>query len=381
MGNRQIEAYKQAAGQPQPSGGEGGEGAPKKKGASASGADTKAFLEELEAGRIKWRNAALAFLQGTHARTGEHSAVSHLPVDLLSTIVFMFRPSVPLVATCCPSGVVRVWELNFMRLVHSFPTSNAAYTMKITDRMVIGGLQRGIEAWDLWDGKQRPAASLPAVQGTVWCVDAKRDTLACAHTDRTLTVWDLSGARKEPRGPVACSDWVHCVLVAAADLVLCGLRGGVIEVWSAAGTGAPTRVRKLEKHNEAVTCMQVLNPAGGARLVTGSYDTTLKLWDLDTGACLRTFTDHTAGVLSLCVKGDILVSGSGNNVKVWNLSTGEVRQTLPHDEALCVSVLDDAHVISGGADAEVRVWDFEAGNVVTTLHNSSQVFYMEMIYL
>src|SRR5207248_2532486 len=37
--------------------------------------------------------------------------------------------------------------------------------------------------------------------------------------------------------------------------------------------------------------------ADGKRVLTGSADTTLRLWDADTGKCLRVFEGHTALVI------------------------------------------------------------------------------------
>lgn len=151
--------------------------------------------------------------------------------------------------------------LNFHRIVHTFSANENSYFVKLTDQEVICGLQRGIEAWDLWEGARRPADRVPNVPGTVWAVDTRGNTLACAHTDRTITMWDLKNERPG-RGPASCSEWIHSILVYDSDTVLTGLRNGEVEVWSttAAGTCALARVRKLERHKEAVTCMQVENP-------------------------------------------------------------------------------------------------------------------------
>ena len=60
---------------------------------------------------------------------------------------------------------------------------------------------------------------------------------------------------------------------------------------------------------------------GGARIVSGSDDSTIKLWDAATGACLRKLTGHDgAYVLSVAFSPDagrILSGSSDNTVKLW----------------------------------------------------------------
>ena len=65
--------------------------------------------------------------------------------------------------------------------------------------------------------------------------------------------------------------------------------------------------------------------------MSGSEDKTLKLWDAETGACLRTFAGHTGSVNACAYSADgrRLVSGSDDNtVKVWDAETGACLMTL-----------------------------------------------------
>jgi WD40 repeat protein len=56
----------------------------------------------------------------------------------------------------------------------------------------------------------------------------------------------------------------------------------------------------------------------GDKLISGSPDSTIKVWSTDTWACERTLEGHTDGVISLVIHGDKLLSGSnGPTIKVW----------------------------------------------------------------
>ncbi|MHC4199714.1 MAG: WD40 repeat domain-containing serine/threonine protein kinase, partial [Planctomycetota bacterium] len=69
----------------------------------------------------------------------------------------------------------------------------------------------------------------------------------------------------------------------------------------------------------------------GKRLVTGSRDTTAKVWDAATGAEVMTLKGHTGGVGSVAFSpdGKRLVTGSGDKTaKVWDAATGAEVITL-----------------------------------------------------
>jgi tricorn protease-like protein len=71
--------------------------------------------------------------------------------------------------------------------------------------------------------------------------------------------------------------------------------------------------------------------ADGRRAVTGSWDKTVRVWDLHTGACLRTLEGHTGPVylVALHADGQCAVTGSyDGTVRVWDLHTGACLRTL-----------------------------------------------------
>ena len=69
----------------------------------------------------------------------------------------------------------------------------------------------------------------------------------------------------------------------------------------------------------------------GRRIVSGSYDETVKVWDAATGQEILTLKGHTGCVLSVAFSPDgrRIVSGSDDKtVKVWDAATGQEILTL-----------------------------------------------------
>ena len=68
-------------------------------------------------------------------------------------------------------------------------------------------------------------------------------------------------------------------------------------------------------------------------LASGSDDKTVKLWNVQTGECVRTLEGHSSLVISVAWSGDsqTLASGSfDNTVKLWNMQSGECIATFDH---------------------------------------------------
>jgi WD40 repeat protein len=144
-------------------------------------------------------------------------------------------------------------------------------------------------------------------------------------------------------------------------------------------------------------------------LFTGSYDKTIKLWDIKSGKCTASMRNHSSWVSSLHydVGKDILVSGSWDcTIRLWNMKTLQnsltlnlqfgnfvycVRSNLAHNEVIAGTELRTIDIwdvnkriqtmvlfghlerittlknfgdiiISGSEDKQARLWDKRTGN-------------------
>jgi hypothetical protein len=129
-----------------------------------------------------------------------------------------------------------------------------------------------------------------------------------------------------------------------------------------------TEIRRFVGHEDPVASV-VFSP-DGQRILSGSLDRTVRLWDVESGEELRRFGRQQNPVYSVALspKGRYALSSDGLNVHLWEVDTGnEVRQFKAHYDVVMSVVFssDGQRVLSGaGRDRNLRLWNVESGRTV-----------------
>jgi guanine nucleotide-binding protein subunit beta-2-like 1 protein len=160
------------------------------------------------------------------------------------------------------------------------------------------------------------------------------------------------------------------------DMVLSASRDKSIIVWHLTKEEDKYGVmqKRLTGHSHYV--QDVAISSDGQFALSGSWDGTLRLWDLNTGATTRRFVGHTKDVLSVAFSSDNrqIVSGSRDKtINLWN-TLGQCKYTITeegHKEWVsCVRFspnLQTPLIVSAGWDKVVKVWNLNHCKLRTNL--------------
>ena len=153
--------------------------------------------------------------------------------------------------------------------------------------------------------------------------------------------------------------------------------------WALKSPGGP--LEAVLRHQRGIISIAKL---GDGRLVSGSKDSFVQIWDSYAEVCDVVLEGHTGPVIAVSVLSDgRIVSGSGDNtVRIWKVatvsdfaqtsssSTGQISSSSSNDAFSCERVLTGhvgnvhalavykgAVVFSGSADKTIRKWDANTG--------------------
>ncbi|KAJ3646375.1 hypothetical protein Zmor_023965 [Zophobas morio] len=142
-----------------------------------------------------------------------------------------------------------------------------------------------------------------------------------------------------------------------------------IFIWSVYGECENLSV--MSGHTGAI--MELHFTPDGSNIFTASTDHTLGLWDLPTGQRIKKYKGHTTFVNS--VQGarrgpQLMVSGSDDTtVKLWDIRKKQAITTFNSNyQVVAVEFNDTAEqIFSAGIDNDIKVWDIRNHEIIYTL--------------
>jgi len=196
-------------------------------------------------------------------------------------------------------------------------------------------------------------------------------------SDHTLRLWEVSTGQclrtfqaptGEPGIPLLRPRGVTSVMWSPdSHFALSGSSDHTLRLWEVSSGQC---LRTFAGHSGSVASVS-WSPDGRCAL-SGSMDSTVRLWEASSSKCLRTFEGHTDWVKAVAWSPDGRWSLSGSNdqtIRLWEVSSGECLRTFEGHTNFVASVAwsPDGHfVLSGSGDHTLRLWEVSSGTCIRT---------------
>jgi WD40 repeat protein len=243
-----------------------------------------------------------------------------------------------LISTGEEDGLIKVWPVlsqegdEPLRVMRSpepklrslsiAPDGRTAVTAGL--RSVAGEPDTGIaRVWDLESGEM--LRSYEAGAGEIYDLDHSPDgsMVVTAFEDSSVDLWDPQTGRLIHR--LSKEGGFQDIYATAFDptgkLICGGGWGGVPRSWPAMAPYEPQG--PLEGRGHGSTMMSAVFSADGEYLVTGGWDNTVQVWDVQRRSMIRALASHGRPVVSVASGSDgrLVISGSWDGtVKLWDFS-------------------------------------------------------------
>ncbi|CAG8645358.1 9270_t:CDS:10, partial [Cetraspora pellucida] len=144
-------------------------------------------------------------------------------------------------------------------------------------------------------------------------------------------------------------------------------------IWDIPGQEA---ISVFEEHQDYVRAGLISND-NPHLVLTGSYDQSVKLWDLRTNSCTMTMS-HGAPVEDVLIfPGGGMIISAGPTITVWDLISGGrvVRSVSNHQKTITSMCLDgsSSRLLTGSLDHHVKIYDVQNYDVVHSIEYNSPI--------
>ncbi len=252
-------------------------------------------------------------------------------------------------------STVRVWDLHSgacLQVLGGDVCPLLSLAAVGPDRVAAGAADGSLRLWEIASGKclatfkghRERINSIVALPG---------GRIASASDDGSVHVWgedgSLLGVLTGHGGPVLHLSWIAGALSASC-------RSGKILLWDV--ESAKTR-DILKGHDGPVAGTAALD---AARMVSWSYDHSLRLWSLVDGSQLVVMRRHVAAVTDVAALEDgRLVSASHDGtLRLWDPAGESLGELAGHRSWVTAVAAGGAAVVSASRDGSLRVWDPDA---------------------
>lgn len=259
-------------------------------------------------------------------------------------------------------GVIKIWN----SLTGECLNTLIGHTGLITNiellpdgRIVSGSLDTTIRIWDGGESK----FTLPVNDFVEFlCVLPDTRIVSVSNNPPKLKIWNSNTGEYESileghTNPITCLDNLP------NGRIITGSGDNTIKIWDDKECKLT-----LSGHTATIKCTNIL-PDG--QIVSGSDDKTIKIWDPITGECKTTLEGHSEPIIEIIVISDtqIISREKGRTMILWNLDTNEHELLIYDSPIICMYILPNKCVVIGFDNGTLKIYDPETHSCELFLTN------------
>eukprot|EP00931_Biecheleriopsis_adriatica_P115553 TRINITY_DN91339_c0_g1_i1.p1 TRINITY_DN91339_c0_g1~~TRINITY_DN91339_c0_g1_i1.p1 ORF type:complete len:474 (-),score=64.86 TRINITY_DN91339_c0_g1_i1:110-1501(-) len=287
----------------------------------------------------------------------------------------------PFAVRACPRNPVRLWDLGSNSPIYTFPTGshlvNCMAASWESHRLLCGGA--GLKVFNLGTGMCTKTLTLPGTASStgedeIVCLalDSLGRSCVCGTSAGKLILWDLEASKPSPW---IIHEHARRVLCVEADfqlsLFVSASQDGAVDLKDADAN----RITHLEGHRSWVQSMRADFPS--ERLLTGSVDGSLKLWDLKSACVIMTLDGHKNLVKSVDMSWEIqqaLSCDLDGSMILWDLESGSTLREFCCSNGVTslTADLSARRALTGSKDRILRLWSLETGSCLADFRGHPQ---------
>jgi WD40 repeat protein len=264
----------------------------------------------------------------------------------------------------------RLWDIDTGKELkkltgHTSWVWSVAFSPNETHALTAGSLDKTMRLWDLQTGKEerKYEGHTGRVYGAAFSPDGKHvlsggsEKIGAEEKNSNLRLYEIDTG-KEVRKYEGHTGWVWKVLFSpdGKRIASAGCNDYSFRIWDT-DSGKPL-VIGTKAHNGFV--VGIAFSPDGKHLLTSGRDLTVKLWEVETGKLVRTYTGTTDNVEALAFSkdGKRFLAGENKVVHLFDTESGKILHRFEDhtDWVYAVAFVDGRRALSAGADNMMRLW-------------------------
>ena len=241
-------------------------------------------------------------------------------------------------------------------------------------KVLTGSADETVRLWEVESGSElHRFAGHTAIYSAAFSPDGSR--IVTGSIDGRVSLWEIESGSELCRlegyrdlvddvASLSFPEWIYSAAFSPdGSRVVIGSIDGRVSLWEAE---SGSELYWFKGHRGTVT--SVAFSLDGSKIVTGSADETAGLWEAEDGSELHRLVGHTGWVDGVAFSSDgskIVTNSLDGTIRVWEVESGsELHRFAGHVEFVRSVAFspDGSLVVTGSDDKTARVWEVESGS-------------------